>query len=107
MSGLLAHPAAKVHLTWPDFDGVPRDPAIRGIDDLVARVAGHTGVGIPTLLLWGDTDPISPVQVGRRLAGLLPRAALHVFPGADHSLGCSLADRVAPLIDRRLMSEQA
>ncbi len=26
-------------------------------------------VGAPTLLLWGDQDPISPTGVGRRLAG--------------------------------------
>ncbi|HEY3799730.1 MAG TPA: alpha/beta hydrolase [Caulobacteraceae bacterium] len=26
----------------------------------------------PTLLIWGDADPISPVAVGERLASLLP-----------------------------------
>ena len=36
---------------------------------------------IPTLLLWGDSDPISPVSVGERLASLLPRARLHVVEG--------------------------
>lgn len=183
MSGLLTHPASKVHVTWPGFDGAPRDPAIHGMDDLVSRVAQHidrpsaliaqsmggvvafhaalrkpelvthlvlcatsggidlspfeaqdwrpamraaqpglpdwfisyqddlaprlSGLDIPTLLLWGDADPISPVQVGQRLASLLPQAALHVFPGADHGLGCTLASRVAPLIDRHLMSERA
>lgn len=183
VSGLLAHPASRVHVTWPGFDGAPRDPSIRGIGDLVSMVADQidrpsaliaqsmggvvairtalrkpelvthlvlcatsggidlspyeaqdwrpamraaqpglpdwfvsyqedlasrlSGLDIPTLLLWGDADPISPVQVGQRLASLLPRAALHVFPGADHGLGCSLASRVAPLIDRHLMSGRA
>jgi len=183
VSGLLAHPASRVHVTWPGFDGVPRDPAIRGMDDLVPTVVDRIdrpsaliaqsmggvvalraalrkpelvthlvlcvtsggidlsafdaqdwrpamraaqpdlpdwfisyredlaprlpGLGIPTLLLWGDADPISPVQVGQHLASLLPRAALHVVPSADHSLGCTLAERVAPLIDSHLMSGQA
>jgi pimeloyl-ACP methyl ester carboxylesterase len=59
---------------------------------------------IPTLLLWGDADPISPVKVGQRLASLLSQSELHVFPGGDHNLGCTLASLVAPLIDRHLAS---
>ena len=61
-------------------------------------------LSIPTLLLWGDADRISPVKVGQRLGSLLPRAELHVFPGAGHDLGCTFADLVAPLIDRHLRS---
>lgn len=57
---------------------------------------------IPTLLLWGDADPISPLAAGRRLASLLPRAELHVFPGGDHDVGCAFASQVAPLVDRHL-----
>lgn len=29
----------------------------------------------PTLLLWGDVDPVSPVAVGNRFAALLPTAS--------------------------------
>jgi pimeloyl-ACP methyl ester carboxylesterase len=57
---------------------------------------------MPALLLWGDADPISPLAAGRRLASLLPRAELHVFPSADHDVGCAFAAEVAPLIDRHL-----
>jgi len=42
------------------------------------------GVAQPTLLLWGDADPISPLAVGERLRQLLPDAALVVVPGGDH-----------------------
>ncbi|XYJ08214.1 alpha/beta fold hydrolase [Telluria sp. B2] len=59
---------------------------------------------MPTLLLWGDADPISPVKVGERLAALLPRAKLHVFAGADHDLGCTHARLAAPLVDQHLVS---
>jgi poly(3-hydroxyoctanoate) depolymerase len=175
---LLKYPGTKVHMTWPGFGGVPREPGVRGIDDLVSRVlagidqpsaliaqsmggvvamlaalrkpelvthlvlsvtsagmnpdmfdaqdwrpairSAHPelpdwftsyqedlsprlpGLHIPALLLWGDADPVSPVKVGQRLASLLPQADLHVFPGGDHSLACTFADRVAPLIDRHL-----
>jgi pimeloyl-ACP methyl ester carboxylesterase len=178
VSDLLTYPAPKVHVTWPGFSGVPQDPGIRNIGDLVSKVlaevdqpsaiiaqsmggvvamlaalqkpelvthlvlsvtsggmdlrafdaedwrpamrAEHPGLPdwftsyhedltpnlstlrIPTLLLWGDADPISPVKVGNRLASLLPQAELHVFPGADHDLGCTFANLVAPLVDRHL-----
>ena len=67
--------------------------------DLTLRLAE---LRMPVLLLWGDADSISPVRVGKRLARLLPHAELHVFPGADHSLGFTHADEVARLIDRHL-----
>ncbi|QBE64671.1 alpha/beta fold hydrolase [Pseudoduganella lutea] len=57
---------------------------------------------IPTLLLWGDADPISPVQVGQRLASLLPQAHLHIVPGGEHDVGCTFASTIAPLVDRHL-----
>jgi pimeloyl-ACP methyl ester carboxylesterase len=59
-------------------------------------------VGAPTLLLWGDADPISPVSVGRALAALLPRATLHVVPGGTHSLGRDRAAEIAPLVAAHL-----
>lgn len=55
-------------------------------------------IACPTLLLWGDADPISPVAVGRRLAELLPSAGLHVLAGGTHDLAQSHADAVARLI---------
>ena len=67
--------------------------------DLTAKLAT---LAIPTLLLWGDADPISPVAVGQRLEALLPCAQLHVFPGGGHNLGNTFADDVAPLIDQHL-----
>jgi pimeloyl-ACP methyl ester carboxylesterase len=70
-------------------------------EDLTPRLAT---LSIPTLLLWGDADPISPVGAGQRLASVLPKAALHVIPGGGHDLACAFASQVAPLIDRHLAS---
>jgi pimeloyl-ACP methyl ester carboxylesterase len=52
----------------------------------------------PTLLIWGDADPISPVAVGEHLASLLPNATLRVIPGGTHSLAVDHAPAVAKLI---------
>lgn len=66
-------------------------------------LSGQLGsIQSPALLLWGDADPISPPEVGRRLAEMLPRADLHVFHGGTHDLGYFLAQQVAPLIDGHL-----
>ncbi|MEH6437920.1 alpha/beta fold hydrolase [Massilia sp. DD77] len=177
-AGLLACPAAQVHVAWPGFGGAAPQPGIRGLDDLATRLLAEVdrpsalvaqsmggvvallaalrqperfthlvlsatsggmppssfgaqdwrpairtahpdlpdwftsyqedltprlaALRIPTLLLWGDADPISPVAAGRRLASLLPRASLEVIPGGGHDLGCAFAGVVAPLIDRHL-----
>ena len=57
---------------------------------------------IPVLLLWGGSDPISPVRVGERLMALIPGARLVVFPEGGHDLGHSHAKAVAGLIDEHL-----
>ncbi len=73
-------------------------------EDLSARLALVTA---PTLLLWGDHDPISPLAVGRRLCALLPDARLHVIPGGDHDLAQTHVREVAGLIEQHLMAPAA
>jgi pimeloyl-ACP methyl ester carboxylesterase len=68
-------------------------------DDLSARIGS---IAAPTLLLWGDSDPISPVAVGERLRRLLPHARLEIIPGADHDLAKTHAGDVAERIGRHL-----
>jgi len=59
-------------------------------------------VAMPTLLLWGDSDLVSPVRVGERLASLLPCADLHIVEGGDHDLAETHASLIASLIDEHL-----
>lgn len=69
-------------------------------DDLSAQLGE---VSAPTLLLWGDADPISPVAVGRRLALALPHSELVVVPGGSHDLVLERASEVLPHIERHLL----
>jgi pimeloyl-ACP methyl ester carboxylesterase len=39
---------------------------------------------MPTLLMWGERDPIIPVRHGRAAAEQIPGSRLEVFPGAGH-----------------------
>ncbi|HEX9285525.1 MAG TPA: alpha/beta hydrolase [Nitrospirales bacterium] len=61
-------------------------------------------LNVPTLLLWSDTDEISPLAVGKHLATLLPHADLVVVRGGDHMFARDRADEVAPYIARHLFS---
>ncbi len=59
-------------------------------------------IAVPTLLIWGDKDPVSPVAVGRHLAERLPQARLEIVSGADHDVASTHADLVARLIVKHL-----
>ncbi|MBI2742073.1 MAG: alpha/beta fold hydrolase [Rhodospirillales bacterium] len=59
-------------------------------------------IAAPTLLLWGDRDPISPTTVGRHLQSRLPNSRLHIVAGGDHDLARTHAAEVAPLVARHL-----
>jgi pimeloyl-ACP methyl ester carboxylesterase len=52
----------------------------------------------PTLLLWGDADPISPVAVGEQLRSLLPTSTLEVIAGGTHSFAREQPELVARLV---------
>lgn len=67
--------------------------------DLTNRLAE---LDIPTLLLWGDQDPISPVAVGKYLAQNISAARLVVVPGGQHSLAADMPDQVAAWIHAHL-----
>lgn len=63
-----------------------------------------TRVAAPTLLLWGDHDPTSPVTVGQQLTKLLPDAKLRIIPGGTHSFAHDQPELVTPLITAHLSS---
>lgn len=56
----------------------------------------------PTLLLWGDADPITPVALGKHLASLLPSAQLVIVEGGDHTFAAHRAADVAPHVAKHL-----
>ena len=62
-------------------------------------------IAAPTLLLWGDSDPISPVAVGEYLESLLPRSKLIVVPGGSHMFAEEQPELVAPYIASHLALE--
>jgi pimeloyl-ACP methyl ester carboxylesterase len=61
-------------------------------------------IAVPTLLIWGDSDPISPVAVGERLHGLIAASDLQVVRGGDHDLALEHSEAVADVIGRFLVA---
>ena len=53
------------------------------------------GIEIPTLLLFGDADPIAPVAVGRFLESRLPSARLVAIEGGGHGMASTIPEVVA------------
>jgi len=63
-------------------------------------------ISIPTLLLWGDSDPISPVCVGEKIRSIMNNAFLHVSIGGDHDLAETHAPTISRLIDYFLWNSE-
>ncbi len=52
----------------------------------------------PTLLLWGNHDPVFPVEVGQTVQELLPEAEWHSIPEAGHLPQWEQPSMVNPII---------
>jgi pimeloyl-ACP methyl ester carboxylesterase len=59
----------------------------------------------PTLLLWSDADPISPLSVAHFLAGRIPGSRLVTVPGGTHAFAAERPDEVASTIRSHLTQE--
>ena len=67
--------------------------------DLTARLGE---IRAPTLLLWSDADPVSPLSVARLLEQRIRGARLEVVPGGSHTFARERPDEVAALIRAHL-----
>jgi pimeloyl-ACP methyl ester carboxylesterase len=56
----------------------------------------------PTLLLFGDLDPIAPVSVGAHLGRVLLNARLVIIAGGSHAFALERPEEVARAIDQHL-----
>ncbi len=48
----------------------------------------HLSLGLPTLIVWGDADPIIPVQHGLDAHARIPGSRLAIFEGIGHYPHC-------------------
>ncbi len=72
------------------------------VDDRTDHSGRLGAVRAPTLLLWTDTDPVSPPSVARHLAERIPDARIEMVRGGTHSFAHERPDEVAALIRAHL-----
>jgi pimeloyl-ACP methyl ester carboxylesterase len=56
-------------------------------------------IGVPTLLLYGDKDRITPVQQAKTWAALIPNVAVHIVKGAGHLVFNENAEAAKAVLD--------
>ena len=74
--------------------------ALRTLRDRPDSTATLSGVGVPTLIIVGQEDEVSPPAAAQAMAGLVPGAQCHMIPAAGH-----LAPLEQPLATSRLLSD--
>ena len=96
------------------------DPAARSaflhtlravVDPAGQRVSGHDrlylAADLPTLVVWGERDPIIPVAHGREAHAAMPGSRLEVFAGAGHFPYLDDPVRFASVLDAWLTGTEA
>jgi pimeloyl-ACP methyl ester carboxylesterase len=72
------------------------------VDDRTDVTEQLASLKAPTLLIFGDADPISPVRIGEFLRDRLPHARLETIAGGTHDMTTENTDQVASLIGTHL-----
>lgn len=57
---------------------------------------------MPVLIVWGQQDQITPLEMGERLHGGIAHSVLYVVNGCGHLAPVACADRVLPQMERFL-----
>jgi pimeloyl-ACP methyl ester carboxylesterase len=79
VSDQLRHPGRRRFMAWPGFGGVPADPGVRGIDDLVTRVVDS--VAGPVDLLAQSMGGVIAIRAALHKPGLVKHLVLAATSG--------------------------
>ena len=73
-----------VEHTTPAFGAWLRPFLLNHERSMVVMSPLYESIGVPTLLLWGESDAVTPIAQGRELAKLIPGATLVELPDVGH-----------------------
>ncbi|MGH7302685.1 MAG: alpha/beta fold hydrolase [Candidatus Rokuibacteriota bacterium] len=90
VSAKLRHPGARRFMAWPGFGGMPPEPGVTGIDDLVARVVREiTG---PVALLAQSMGGVIAVRAALEKPDLVGHLVLSATSGGVDMAALGAAD---------------
>jgi pimeloyl-ACP methyl ester carboxylesterase len=72
--------------------------AFSAATDLTSLVPKVTRVRAPTLIVWGELDPMFPVSLAQRLSRDILGSQLHTLPGCGHAPPEEQPERTASLL---------
>jgi pimeloyl-ACP methyl ester carboxylesterase len=73
------------------------------VDDRTDLTDSLAEIRAPTLLLWSDSDPISPPSIAELLAARIAGARVAIVAGGTHSFASERPDEVAAIIRAHLL----
>lgn len=80
--------------------------ALGAATDLTSLVPKLTRVKAPTLILWGELDPMFPVALAQRLSRDILGSELHTLPGCGHAPCEEQPERAAELLLEHFSSRE-
>ncbi len=86
----LQHPGLRRFVTWPGFGGVPREPSVHGIDDLVARVVAS--IAGPVDLLAQSMGGVIAIRAALQKPNLVRHLVLSATSGGLDVASLGAAD---------------
>jgi pimeloyl-ACP methyl ester carboxylesterase len=77
---------------------------VKGIGSLDNRSLAPSlrTIAVPTAIVWGEGDRVTPLSIGRKLAAEIPNASLDIIPGVRHFTPTEAPRAVADAIQRLL-----
>jgi pimeloyl-ACP methyl ester carboxylesterase len=105
LGALGLHPAPAVEETWRSYASLAEGDARRAFFRTLQSVIDTGGQSVsatdrlylaahvPTLILWGDRDPIIPVSHALATHAAIPDSRLEIFDGVGHFPHCEAPER--------------
>lgn len=56
-------------------------------------------INLPTLIIWGSNDQVTPLKMGKQMNQLIPTSKLKIISGARHSPQFTHSAQTASLVD--------
>ncbi len=104
------HPAPVVAELWRSYASLADDAtrraflrSLRAVIDPRGQVVSaanrlHLAAEIPTLIVWGDADPIIPVEHAHAAHAAIPGSRLEIFEGVGHYPHCEAPERFVEVL---------